>query len=393
MKKIILTCICLATLSCKKEEVDTKPVEKQAIVTNYADLGYAMYSDAVTKAKDLKTAIDAFVAAPTQAGLVACKQAWENARVPYAHTEAFRFYGGPIDDETTGREGFINAWPLDESYIDYTSSNSISGIVNDKTLYLTINTSLLSDLNQKDAEESVSSGYHAIEFILWGQDLSTTGPGNRPFTDFVNGGTASNQDRRRSFLVAATELLITDLQAIADEWDKSKSNNYRAIFTSTTELKNSLAKILVGLGKYTKGEMSGERISVSFQNGDQEDEHDCFSDYTMTDIRNWQNGLKAIYSGTYTQSNGIKISGESFSSYLKKHSPDTDKNILDKFSITDATLASITTTFDQAIIAGNADNSKIQTLITNLRTQADAYSDIVTKLDVLNEYNGLNTED
>lgn len=393
MKKIVITILStISFFSCKKEVIDTKPIEKQEIVINYADLGFAMYSDAVSKAKDLKTTIDDFLAAPSQSKLEACKLAWQNARVPYAQTEAYRFYGGPIDNSTNGREAYINAWPLDEAFIDYINSNSISGIINNSSLYPTISASTLTDLNQTSAETNVCTGYHAIEFLLWGQDLNQTGPGARPFTDFVDGGTASNQSRRRSFLVAVTDLLIADLQSVADQWDKSKTGNYRATFTSSAEINNSLAKILVGLGKYTKGEMASQRISVAYQNSDQEDEHDCFSDYTMTDIRNWQLGLKGIYLGTYTQSNGTKLSGTSFSSYLKKYNADIDKNILDKFEATDAVLSSITTTFDQAIMATNADFAKIATLISNLRTQADAYSDIATKLGILNEFNALNAE-
>lgn len=394
MKKTIITILStIAFFSCKKEVIDTKPIEKQEIVINYADLGFAMYSDAVAKAKELKTAIDDFVSAPSQSKLEACKLAWQNARVPYAQAEAYRFYGGPIDNSDNGREAYINAWPLDEAFMDYTTTSSVSGIINNIALYPSITKDKLSELNQSGSEENVCTGYHAIEFLLWGQDLNPSGPGARPYTDFVDGGTATNQSRRRSFLVAVTDLLIADLQSVADQWDKSKTGNYRSSFVSSAELNNSLAKILIGLGKYTKGEMSGERISVSYQNSDQEDEHDCFSDYTMIDIRNWQIGLKGIYTGTYTQSNGTKLAGASLSSYLKKYNPETDKNIISKFEATDATLASITTTFDQAIISTNADYSKIATLISNLRTQADSYADIISGLGVINEYNGLNTEE
>lgn len=396
MKKIFISIGIVITLTNCKPERPPEPIKsysKQDIVETYANMGYLMYSDAVTKAKDLKTAIDAFVQAPTQNGLENCKIAWQNARVPYAHTEPFRFYGGPIDAANTGKETFINAWPLDESYMDYVSLNSVSGIINDAIAYPSITASALSDLNQLNGETNLCTGYHAIEFMLWGQDLDLTGPGARPFTDFVDGGTAQNQGRRRSFLVAVSQLLIDDLQSVADQWDKSKASNYRANFTNPAQLKVSLANILIGLGKFNKGEMSGQRIYTAYFNNSEEDEHDCFSDYTMTDIRNWQSGLKGIYYGTYTQINGSKFKGYSLSDFLKKESPETDAEISSKFVATDAVLASITTTFDQAIKPANPDFLKISDLIKNLRLQADSYSDMPIKLGVLNEFNGLNTED
>ena len=48
----------------------------------------------------------------------------------YSPTEVFRFYGGPIDDDN-GPEGLLNAWPLDEVFIDYVLGNPDAGIIND----------------------------------------------------------------------------------------------------------------------------------------------------------------------------------------------------------------------------------------------------------------------
>ncbi len=389
VKNLVISASVLLFGCAKEVPLDQKPAEKQAITINYANLGYNMYSDALSKAIDLKAVIDNFVALPSQTNFEACKQAWQDARVPYAHTEAFRFYEGPIDASQTGREAYINAWPLDEAFIDYVSTNSLAGIINMVAQYPMINSSLLSSINQSPNEVSVSSGFHAIEFLLWGQDLDATGPGARPYTDFVDGGTAQNQSRRRDYLVAAAQLLVDDLQSVVAQWDKSMSDNYRATFVSKTETNNSIAKILRGLGVYTKAEMAGQRISVAYMNSDQEDEHDCFSDYTMTDIRHWQSGLKGIYFGKYTKIDGTIISGSSLAGYLQKYFPDIHANIVSKFEATDATLASINTTFDQAIVATNPDYPKINTLILQLRSQADAHADIVTKLEVSNEYNGL----
>jgi putative iron-regulated protein len=52
-----------------------------------------------------------------------------------------------------------------------------------------ITPSLLAEtLHEADGvEANVATGYHAIEFLLWGQDLNGhgVGAGNRPWTDYA----------------------------------------------------------------------------------------------------------------------------------------------------------------------------------------------------------------
>jgi putative iron-regulated protein len=189
---------------------DEAPATPQAVVENYAKLLYANYSDTLAGAQALKTAVDAFVAAPSAASLQAAKEAWLASRPPYLQTEMARFYDGPIDNAVDGPEGLINAWPLDESYIDYVEGAPDAGIVNAVATYPTIDADLSVSLNEGQGEETISTGYHAVEFLLWGQDFNADGPGNRPFTDYVTGGggTAANQERRGQYLRAVTGLLV-----------------------------------------------------------------------------------------------------------------------------------------------------------------------------------------
>ena len=84
-----------------------------------------------TAAEALHDAIDAFVAGPTDATLQAAKDAWLAGRRLYGPTEVFRFYDGPIDNPDDGPEGQINAWPMDEAYVDYADGDPEAGIVND----------------------------------------------------------------------------------------------------------------------------------------------------------------------------------------------------------------------------------------------------------------------
>ena len=230
MKKILIPFVAIAlVLSACKPEQNT---DKKDFVNNYAQVVYAGYNDCYTALQTFKTAAVDFIATPTAVKLDTLKSLYIAMRYPYEQTEAFRFYGGPIDNDTDGPEGLMNGWPMDESYVDYVVGNNNSGIINDTVTYPVIDGALLASLNQVGGESNISCGYHAIEFLLWGQDLSATGPGARPYTDYVTGagGTATHQARRGQYLIAAVDLLLSHLLQVKNAWDPSIAGNYRESF-------------------------------------------------------------------------------------------------------------------------------------------------------------------
>ena len=101
---------------------------KQEVMETYADIVYASYQDSLTTATTLKEEVDAFFADPNEDTLQTAKDAWLAAQEPYGQTEAYRFYGGPIDD-ADGPEPLLNAWPLDEAYVDYVEGAPEAGII------------------------------------------------------------------------------------------------------------------------------------------------------------------------------------------------------------------------------------------------------------------------
>ncbi len=267
---------------------------KKATVATYATIAYATYSDALTAAQTLHNQALAFVASPTEAGLLDVRAAWKAARVPYNQTDAFRFYGGPIDDATTGVEGLLNAWPLDEKYIDYTIGDPTSGLINDPAALPSITKTTVEALNEQGGETNISCGYHAVEFLLWGQDVSATGPGARAFTDYT---TAPNAARRGQYLTACTALILDHLTQVRAAWAPGAA--YRTAFTITMPTDSALTHILTGLGRLSKGELAGERMQVALDNQDQEDEHSCFSDYTDQDLKGNEQGIWNVLNGRY----------------------------------------------------------------------------------------------
>ncbi len=294
------------------DDPEVPAVSKQDVVDNYGELVFRSYADALEKAVALKRSVDAFVAAPTPASHEAAKRAWLEARYAYGQTEAYRFYGGPIDDED-GPEGQINAWPMDEVYVDYVEGAPDAGIVNDTSIEIT--KANLSALNEGgmgdvtgiggtfDEEKAISTGYHAIEFLLWGQDLSVEGPGQRPHTDYLVGeeATAPNGDRRGLYLQVATELLVDDLQSLVDEW--ALDGAFRTAFVAQ-DPNVALTKMLTGAGVLSKGELAAERMDVALETLAQEDEHSCFSDNTHIDFLTNALGIQNVWLGRYAWHNG-----------------------------------------------------------------------------------------
>ena len=90
---------------------------------------------------------------------------------------------------------------MDESFVDSVQGKASAGLVNNRKFV--INKKNLSAQNERGGEENIATGWHAIEFFLWGQDVSDTGPGERSFEDFVD-GRAPNADRRRQYLNVVT---------------------------------------------------------------------------------------------------------------------------------------------------------------------------------------------
>lgn len=286
----------------------SEPATRAAVVRRYADLLLANYTDAVAGAEALAAASDAFVADPSPASLEAARAAWLAARPAYLQTEMARFYDGPIDNADTGPEGLLNAWPMNEAYVDYVVDDADAGIINAPDLHPVIDADLLIALNEGVDETTIASGWHAIEFLLWGQDLSDSGPGARPFTDYVTdgSGTAANQARRAAYLTAAAELLVVHLAQVRDAWAEGAQENYRDEFLDVDE-GEALRRILTGMGTLSGGELTGERLGVAYETKDQEDEHSCFADNTHVDHRNDQLGIQNAFLGRYAGVTGPGI--------------------------------------------------------------------------------------
>ncbi|MFT3809503.1 MAG: imelysin family protein [Micropepsaceae bacterium] len=266
-----------------------------AVIDAYVAGGRAQYLAATAEAAKLEAAITAMLDSPSAETLAAARAAWVAARPSYLVTEAFRFYDGPIEDV----EGQLNSWPMNEAYIDYTKDDPKSGIINDPAS--SVDAAALAGLNQKADEADVTTGWHAIEFLLWGQDFSATGPGDRPASDFVPG--TPETDKRRAYLKAVTELLITDLQSVTTAWDPAAADGYVARLKAMPQ-REVIGRMINGIAILAGSEMRSERMAVALDSGDQEDEQSCFSDTTRQDFVYDLKGVENVWYGTYPNGTG-----------------------------------------------------------------------------------------
>lgn len=355
----------------------------EPVVANYSAIVYASYDETLAKAKELKTAIDAFVAAPSATTLEAAKTAWKAAREPYGQTESYRFYDGPIDNPEDGPEGRINAWPVDEGQIDYVFNDVTGmddhtrGMINDKTNFPEITKAIIAGENEKGAEDHITTGYHALEFLLWGQDRSDTGPGARPYTDYLmTGGTAMNPGRRAKYLQAVAELLVDDLQFVTDAW-KPGSENYAKEFASE-DGREGVRRMLFGIGSLSGAELSGERMNVALENRDQEDEHSCFSDNTHRDLRANAIALQNVYLGKYGT-----IDGAGIDELVRKKNAELDTKMTSQLAASIAAIEAIPAPFDQALQDDTGGGRmKIMAAIKALRDQTDTMVEVATELGI-----------
>ena len=377
--------------------------ERANVLSTYADIALAGYSDSLMTALALQDAVTALVATPSVETLDAARTAWIAARVPYQQTEVFRF-GNPIVDDW---EGKVNAWPLDEGLMDYVDASyggptdenefaalnvianptfSIAGMDVDAT---DITPELIGDvLNEADGiETNVARGYHAIEFLLWGQDLNGTdaGAGDRPYTDFVEGDgcTGGNCDRRVDYLTAAADLLITDLEFIIDQWDE----NGAARTDLLADPDAGIVAMITGMGSLSYGEQAGQRMRLGLMLNDPEEEHDCFSDNTHNSHYYDGKGVQNVYLGQYERIDGTVVEGPGLTALVAAVDPELDDEVRGKLDTTMGALTAIVAAaengmaYDQMLDRRNAEGEALITAgVDGLIDQTRSFEKIVGAL-------------
>jgi len=368
MKRGLLASVCLTWLAAAAHaQTRPPPPQTRPVIESYVELAWHGYRAAYEDALRLQRAVDEFVQAKVrdEKALNRVRQAWIETRPSYGRTETFRFYEGPIDfgkraDGAQGPEPLLNSWPVDESYIDYVRGNPTAGLINNSDIPITRAT--LIERNARDDEIDVTTGYHAIEFLLWGQDLNADGPGDRPVSDFVGDGAAA---RRRVYLKVATDLLVENLKFVVDQWAPG-ADNYRARFLSM-DPRQSVANILTGMATLAGFEVAAERLATPLDSGSQEDEHSCFSDTTHVDILANVTGIADLYFGR-----GANYQGAGIATAMEAVNPAVNARIAEQIETSLNLARALDHPFDRTLATppGSPQRAKVEELVAALQSLA-----------------------
>ncbi len=398
MKKLFMAAVAVSLLAMPVPAVS----QERGVLANYADLAHAKYQDSLTTARLLQKAVNRLVARPTEKNLAVAKKAWVAARVPYQQSEVYRFGNAVVDDW----EGKVNAWPLDEGLIDYVAASYPAdsednpgiraNVIANKSFKFggktidaaRIDKALLESLHELGGvEANVATGYHAVEFLLWGQDLNGTGAGAgaRPASDFDPANCSwGNCGRRAAYLKAAADLLVDDLTWMTAQW--AQGGKARAGLVGG-DAKRGLSTILTGMGSLSYGELAGERMKLGLLLHDPEEEHDCFSDNTHASHYYDALGIRNVYLGEYKRVNGKMVKGAGVSALVAKVAPDVDKEMRAKLDATMAAMGALVKSaeggeaYDQMIGEGNeAGNARVQAAIDALTAQTKTIEKVVAAL-------------
>jgi putative iron-regulated protein len=371
----------------------TPPATSGAVADHYGAMAVAMYTDALRGARILQQRIGALVSDPSEATFAAAKQAWIDARRRYSQTEAYRF-GNPNVDAW---EGAVNAWPIDEGFLDYVAAGYEHDLGNPHARENLIASDLPLEINvirqrheRSGIEPNVATGFHAIEFLLWGQDMNAApaDAGQRPYTDYAPGSacTGGHCERRGRYLRLVSNMLVFELRNMLDDW-LPQQEGYWTLYDSLPA-RERLRRIVTGLGTMSAGELAGERLSVALLAHSQEDEQSCFSDTTHLDAYYNAVGIRALYLGRYVDLDGHEVLGASLSDLVAARDGALDSRLRAQLDASVATANEIVsaaesgTPFDRMIQAENAaGRATIEKLIEQLTAQAGSFEAVQALID------------
>ena len=400
---VLLSLSLVGMLACSQPP--KPPALEEAIIENYADIAFAIYDDSLTQATLLGQAIDSLVATPNAETLRSARQAWIDTREPYMQSEAYRF-GNPVVDAFDMR---LNAWPLDESFIDYVAPSPLAalGLEEAHSVNVIANISInyggqTLDATQIDKrflsqtlhelggnEAHVATGFHALEFLLWGQDLISDQmqAGARPATDF-DPSQCSNPScaRRIAYLGAVIALLLEDLEAARDVWAVGGAAR---LSLTDIPVEQALGRMFHSLGSLAYGELAGERMKLGLMLQDPEEEHDCFSDNTHNAHYYNALGLKNVWTGLYTRIDGAVVSGPSLRDLLAAKDLAHAQDVSGKLDTAMAAFSDLRARgetiehYDQMITGQSADGKQtIETAIAALIELANGFERSAVKLEL-----------
>ena len=271
-----------------QEKIKTT-LDSQAFAAQVGIIAYTRLSNADQAAQILDSKLASFMHHPTPLNQAETQQAWRIAYDAFLTSLIFSYL--PLQDPPDWhKQGIsyqdllsqLDSWPIEGGYIDYIQNYPFSGIVNDLTLTID-ETSLRSQHGFTD-RSNASLGFHALEFMLWGNE------GQRTVYDFypqentapipINDAEHAdydvysdaltpnalpsepqNHNRRRQYTQLITELLLKDLHRIQRRWEPS--SGYYAQLVQQSRAENTLQAAFIAAQKLISVEILNKRFALT----------------------------------------------------------------------------------------------------------------------------------
>ncbi len=279
---------------------------------------YEQFSD---KATALNTAVEAFVAAPSEGSLKAARDAWSAIRLSWEQTETFAF--GPAG--SLGLDGAMDSWPVNQTDIEKILAGD-EPLTPDSVAQL------------QDTER----GMHAIEFILFGTEA------NKALSEF--------SDREKQYLAALTQDLDTSAAAMLASWQKGVEGQpaYETVFAKAGDASNTVyptaaaaAQELVTGIIDSLTEVGEEKLEAPFKAQSAEGLESRFSAQTMNDLKSNLQSAENGYLGEFAEGNSKAEA--SVSTFVAARDPELDKKVKAEFEAAHSALDAVPTPLEKSL--------------------------------------------
>ncbi len=218
----------LQPASLNTNKANIKPSTPTALTTYYLSLASQQFKTTCSNAEQLQASVQLFLTAPSKKTLKETRQHWLSSHNSYIASKLFRTLNikhpeldhsqiDPVKHSLTIR---IDQSPMLPGYLDAVKGYPQSGYVFSP---LPIDAETLNNEHQFSDTLYVTLGFHAIEFLLWGE-------GNEQARTSSDYATLTNikenpelpQARRSQLLSLTTQLLSDDLQTQCKEWTNTE---------------------------------------------------------------------------------------------------------------------------------------------------------------------------
>jgi len=327
----------------------------KAVQARYVELAFENYQQAQNAAEALDNAIQSLTSKPSEQRLSDARTAWRQARMAYLPTEIYRYFDSPIDN-SHGPESRINAWPVNEAVMEDTNQKTGARADLIGALSQPLTQESIRARDQAADEADVTTGFHAIEFLLWGTDTNAAGPGSRKSQDFLSADAKTGDAikiRRSQYLRILSQLLRADLQSVAQAWNVNNQASYGHAFIQYDQFE-ALGRMLRGMASLSAEELASERLTVALDSGTQEDETSCFSDQTHLEFADGVRGIRAVWLGVSARAllanSASRVHPDSLAALITKLDPAAADAVNAALRDAEKAAARIDAPFDQTLL-------------------------------------------